>query len=291
MGAAVTVCTAVVQYNFTYFFDNINFAVVAEETKPTGKNSFKSLLAMHASSKSRVCFGRLLNDSRDLVQQIDQTTIIQIFHTISELDKLAGMFDPGVMKMWVNNTTNLVASMLIVQEGGRGHRFLNIEKIRDQYLSTARGHQMDVLNAAFRLIIARVKASRTTDMANVMQSPIVLELEESSLSPELFVVHNSSAILSTLPATNLKSALKSQSSSGKHFQAPIDLAGEVKSVTWSGLGLIDEDRAGGSKALYLRHHKMRTGRHNNVQRVKCKRSGGGNNTGVHTASNKRTKFK
>ena len=245
---------------------------------------------MHASSESRVCFGRLLNESRDLVQQIDQTAINQIFHTISELDKLAEMFDPGVMKMWVHNTTNLVASMLIVQEGGSGHRFLNIENIRDRYLSSAKGHQLEVLNAAFELIIARVKATNTTDVSHRMQSPIVMELE-SSLSTELVVVHNSSSILSTLPATNLKSALKSQSSSGKHFQTPIDLAGEVKSVTWSGLGLIDEDRAGGSKALYLRHHKMRTGRHNNVQRVKCKRSGGDNNTGAHTASSKRTKVK
>jgi hypothetical protein len=143
---------------------------------------------------------------------------------------------------------------------------------------------MDVLNAAFRLIIARVKASRTTDVAHVMQSPIVLELEESSLSPELVVVHNSSAILSTSPAIKPKSALKSQSSSGGHFQTPIDLSGEVRSVTWSGLGSIDEDKTRGSKALYLRHHKMRTRKQNSVQRVKCKSSGG-----VHTTSNKRAK--
>jgi hypothetical protein len=180
--------------------------------------------------------------------------------------------------------------MLIVQEGGSGHRFLNIENIRDQYLSSAKGHQLEVLNAAFELIIARVKATNTTDVAHLMQSPIVMELE-SSLSTELVVVHNYSSTLSQSSAINPKTALKSQSSTGGHFQTPIDLAGEVKSVTWSGLGLIDEDRASGSKALTLRHHKMRTGRHNNVQRVNCKRSGGDNNTGALTASNKRTKVK
>ncbi len=69
---------------------------------------------MTSYSEAREVMLRSYLSSVDLVQPVDQSVMNQIFATIFELVKLAGMFDPGAIKTWINNSANLVASIMMV---------------------------------------------------------------------------------------------------------------------------------------------------------------------------------
>jgi hypothetical protein len=137
---------------------------------------------------------RFYLSSVDLVQPVDQSVINKIFATIFELVKLAGMFDPGTIKTWIDNSANLVASMSMVVDCGSMSRFSNINKLRDQnchqqtVLSSTNGHDLKQINAAITMIIERVKSHNIADeVDNSGQSRVVTD--ENKL-PKQLVVNN-----------------------------------------------------------------------------------------------------
>jgi hypothetical protein len=198
---------------------------------------------MTSYSEAREVMLRSYLSSVGLVQTVDQSVINQIFATIFELVKLAGMFDPGALKTWTNNSANLVASMLMVLDCGSMSRFSHIVKLRDLYLTSTNGHDLKLLNAAITMIIERIKAHNITD-----------EVETSGQSR---VVSDGTQNLSCSSANVcLKSAIKSPSFDGD-VRRPINLTGGAKVVTWNGLGSIDHDKVQLSKTeAYLRRHKQ-----------------------------------
>jgi hypothetical protein len=130
------------------------------------------LVAMQSSSDASVAMMRLYISSANLVQQIDESVLQQIIKTISELVKLAGMFDPGAVKTWIDNSANIVASLLMVLECDKNTRLFNILEIRDKYLSCANGHDQKVLNAAFKMIITRVKEHNLPNEAGELDNDV-----------------------------------------------------------------------------------------------------------------------
>ena len=243
---------------------------------------------MTSYSEAREVMLRSYLSSVGLVQTVDQSVINQIFATIFELVKLAGMFDPGAIKTWINNSANLVASMLMVVDGRSMSRFTNIVKLRDQYLSSTNGHDLKILNAAVTMIIDRVKAQNIADeVENSGQSCVVTDVNK--LSTQL-VVNNQTSSCSSANVC-LKSAIKSPSLDGD-VTRPINLTGGAKVVTWSGLGSIDHDKVRVSKTeASLRRKKERNNKNVGkcAKRKKLIRSVDG--TGVENASKKRQKSK
>ena len=243
---------------------------------------------MTSYSEAREVMLRSYLSSVGLVQTVDQSVINQIFATIFELVKLAGMFDPGAMKTWINNSANLVASMLMVLDCGNMSRFSHIVTLRDQYLSSTNGHDLQVFNAAVTMIIERVKADKIANEAETSdQSRVVTD--ENKLSAHL--VMNIQNLSCSSANVCLKSAIKSPSLDGD-VTRPINLTGGAKVVTWSGLGLIDHDKVRLSKteAYHLRRNKER----NNSIAGKCanrKRIRRVDGTGVEFESKKRQKSK